>query len=299
MENLAQEIENYLNHCNLARNLSPHTLRAYAQDLGDFANFLSIQPPNAKMDANTLEAFLMHLRAERALKPASVRRRVTCVRAMLLWAFKADKKFCGTVREMELDLRVPKSLPKPIERHDLRQILTHGLPSSGQRTWKQTSMLIRLIVATGLRVSELLNLRRKDVSSDGRVIRVMGKGSRERTVYVVNQDLVEELSLTLAESISLNPDTEVFRNDWERPLTPAAFRRRLKNLSHLPVVPANLSPHKLRHSAATILIEEGVDIRIVQRLLGHASISTTELYTKVSDVSLRSALERADALSTI
>ena len=299
MIGLSDHISLYLSHCRVARNLSPHSLRAYAQDLQDFQRFCEARGLGDVIDPSALEDFLGHLRTERGLRPATVRRRVTCTRSMLLWAHKHDKAFCGAVRELELDLRIPKSLPKPIDRPDLRQILDHELPMSGQKTWRQTAMLIRLILATGLRVSELLGLRLRDISRDGRIIRVMGKGSRERTVYVVNEDLIADLSSILAALNSCNPEHRVFRNAWDRPLTPSAFRRRLRNLAHMPKVPDNLSPHKLRHSAATLLIEEGVDIRIVQRLLGHASISTTELYTKVSDVSLRAALERADSLSAI
>ena len=299
MDSIATRTSAYLKHCQLTRNLSPHSLRAYRQDLQDFEKFLACQSHQASFGAAELEAFLGHLRSERRLKPATIRRRLTCVRSMLLWAHKEDPEFCGAIRGLALDLRVPKSLPKPIERHDLRLILDRGLPSSGQKTWEQTAMLIRLIVATGLRVSELLSLRHCDVSADGRTLRVMGKGSRERTVYVVNQRLLDQLVATLRQNSCGDPDAVVFRNAWDRPLTPATLRRRLKSLTNLPAIPKNLSPHKLRHSAATILIEEGVDIRIVQRLLGHASISTTELYTKVSDVSLRSALKRADSLSVI
>ncbi len=299
MSEFTEQITTYLTHCERSRSLSPHSLRAYAQDLFDFLSFRAVHDKEDAVKPETLIDYVYHLRHDRNLKPATVRRRLTCVRAMLLWTYQDNSALCSRIREQDLELRVPKTLPKPIERQDIRHILQIGETVLSKSTWKQTALLIRLIVATGLRISEILNIKLKDVSTDGRTIRVMGKGSRERTVYVVNIDVLQEFTEMLCGRQNHNPNDHVFQNAWGRPLSASAFRKRLKDLTSRPNVPAHLSPHKLRHSAATLLIEEGVDIRLIQRLLGHASIATTELYTKVTDTSLRAALECADTISTI
>jgi integrase/recombinase XerD len=158
----------------------------------------------------------------------------------------------------------------------------------------------RLLVVTGLRIGEITGLDVGDVSGAASRIRVRGKGNRERTVYVTNERLLLDFQTywewryRVAGAASC-----LFVNSLGRRLTAPAFRKRLRTVSKKLVVDPHLTPHRFRHSAATLLIEEGVDIRLVQRLLGHASIATTELYTKVSDNSLVAAIERADTLSQV
>ncbi len=131
-------------------------------------------------------------------------------------------------------------------------------------------------------------------------IRVRGKGNRERTVYVTNNRLqIDFRTYWERRSKSDDANAHLFLNSRGGRLSEPAFRKRLKQISKKLLIAPHLTPHRFRHSAATLLIEEGVDIRIVQRLLGHASISTTEIYTKVSDNSLVAAIERADTLAQV
>ncbi len=163
-----------------------------------------------------------------------------------------------------------------------------------------TGLIVRLLVVTGLRIGELTHTRLRDVNGAGAQIRVMGKGSRERTVYVTNHRLLEDFAVYLSQRRQDGtPDSFVFLNTRGGRLTEAAFRKRLRQLSADLQIAPHITPHRFRHSAATLLIEEGVDIRLVQRLLGHASISTTEIYTKVSDSSLFQAIEHADTLAKV
>ena len=170
MTELNNQIAAYLTHCERSRNLSPHSLRAYAQDLLDFLTFRSIEESQTEMGPEALVDYVFHLRHHRGLKPATVRRRLTCIRAMLLWSYREYSEFCAGIREQDLELRVPRALPKPIERQEIRHILQVGETISSKSTWKQTALLIRLIVATGLRISEILDIKLKDVSMDGDVL---------------------------------------------------------------------------------------------------------------------------------
>ena len=214
MSEFTEQITTYLTHCERSRGLSPHSLRAYAQDLFDFLSFRAVHDKEDAVKPETLVDYVYHLRHDRSLKPATVRRRLTCVRAMLLWTYRENSALCSRIREQDLELRVPKTLPKPIERQDIRHILQIGETVLSKSTWKQTALLIRLIVATGLRISEILNIKLKDVSTDGRTIRVMGKGSRERTVYVVNTDVLQEFTQVLCDRQNHNSNDHVFQNAW-------------------------------------------------------------------------------------
>ena len=136
-----------------------------------------------------------------------------------------------------------------------------------------------------------------DVSEDGGAIRVNGKGSRERLVYVGNAMLKCELVAQRKQAlVSRTIDDHLFLNARGRPLRPQVLRRRLHKLRVSQGIKKTITPHMLRHTAATLLVENGTDIRIIQRLLGHSSVSTTEIYTEVSDHVLQSAILKADTI---
>ncbi|MEM1149003.1 MAG: tyrosine-type recombinase/integrase [Pseudomonadota bacterium] len=149
-------------------------------------------------------------------------------------------------------------------------------------------------------MSELTNVRVRDVSPDGGQILVNGKGSKERIVFVPNRALQEEFQrFCQLRSEHGSIAAPLFLNAVGRRLRAATFRKRLKALSKRLSIEPHLTPHRFRHSAATLLIEEGIDIRMVQALLGHANLRTTEIYVRVSNHALRRTLERVDILDAL
>ena len=308
----SRQIQPFLEHCHAQQNLSANTLLGYRQDLRAFARFLSNNQKSA-IGSHCIIAYLSHLRVEKGLAPATVRRRIVCLRKFFAWALKSCHGSPDPFDGLEIDLSVPHRLPRPIDRTTLSRLFlyaqrsrfpTHdhtvaefGVSSSIEFT---TALATRLLVATGLRVGELTHLRLSDLSAEASRIRVFGKGDRERTVYVTNTRLLSDLREYVSLRLSTDePESYLFINRRGSRLTEAAFRKRLRNISSSLALGEILTPHRFRHSAATMLIEEGVDIRIVQRLLGHASIATTEIYTKVSDNSLINAIAKADTLSRV
>ena len=154
------------------------------------------------------------------------------------------------------------------------------------------------MVATGLRVGELCRIKLEDISPDCAVIRVHGKGSRDRVVYVTDDSLRTDIGAIVAQRRH-GDSVHLLLNRLRAPMKPQSIRSRLKNIASQSGIQRRITPHMLRHTAATLLIETGVDIRFVQRLLGHSSIATTEIYTHVTDEALRSSLARADVLSNL
>jgi site-specific recombinase XerD len=154
---------------------------------------------------------------------------------------------------------------------------------------------VSLLLTTGVRVSELASIRCEAVDLAGRSVRLMGKGRRERQVFLTSDSIAELISdyLEARELLGLTHSRLLFNGNLD-PLTPAALRARLAKAAESAGVAGSVTPHMLRHTAATQLIEAGVDIRYIQRLLGHASLSTTEIYTHVSDRTLRRAVCAAD-----
>jgi site-specific recombinase XerD len=293
-------IDSFLRHCAVERRLSENTLQAYACDLSDFRVWLSASTLTPEVCTETLKAYLQTMVSERKLATATVRRRMACLRAFFrrladLGAL-ADP-FSG----WRLSLPKRKGLPKALSRGEVGSLLAHGVTNSSGTGVMEGSLVIavRLMVATGLRVGELCKLRALDISPDGASLRVHGKGSRDRVTYVTDVRFRVELArLVDARRRADGPTAPLLVNRYGSKLKPQSIRHRLHRAAAAAGLVRRITPHMLRHTAATLLIETGVDIRIVQRLLGHSSIATTEIYTHVSDEALRTSLERANVLGS-
>jgi integrase/recombinase XerD len=156
------------------------------------------------------------------------------------------------------------------------------------------------LFTTGLRISELTAVTLPDVSIASKAIRVRGKGERERTVYFAGAKATGILSAFLERRMRLKTPTRQLLTSFSGvALTSHVVRLRLRGLAERAGLSRRVTPHMLRHTAATKLIEAGVDIRLVQRLLGHSSITTTQIYAQVSDLTLRNRMDRADTLSRL
>jgi len=306
----------FLEHCKYAKSLSLHTLHAYDQDLSDFLRFCGFEALSRQIGNQQITDYLRDLTRTRRLSPATAKRRLACLRTFFRWLKRQSVIDRSPFDGLELSIGSPRRLPKVLSRMEIRRITAalgsrhaqglfarsartaQALPTPEARDGRQTTFLaIVLMTATGIRIGELVNIRLGDVDPSAGSIRVRGKGKRERTVYVANAALLRLLKSHLSGRQASTPvDDPLFLNTRGRPLTTQALRQRLRKAATAASIARRVTPHMLRHTAATLLIEEGVDIRFVQRLLGHASISTTEIYTHVSDVSLKDALSRADTI---
>lgn len=167
-----------------------------------------------------------------------------------------------------------------------------------KRPHESTTFLgVALMVATGVRVNEAVEIECSSIDLRGRDIRLIGKGRRERTVFLTNDWITAFVAsyLTARATFDIGHSQLLFNLNFE-PLTAPAMRSRLAKAALAAGITARVTPHMLRHTAATQLIEAGVDIRHIQRLLGHASLTTTEIYTHVSDRALQQTVSRADVL---
>ncbi len=300
----------FLQHCENVRGLSRNTLDAYKQDLDVFARFLE-QKGYERFDGELVLAFLQHLKIERAQKQATIRRRLVTLRAFAIWLLKSNLLENNPFENLEIDLRPPKRLPRPVDWVDVRTMLKSqigtkvgvagAVPAYAgdiHAIARTTALAIKLMVTTGVRVGELTRIKLSNISNDGYRIRIHGKGNKERNVYIGNPDLRVELQhIKWLASQNPHDGDYLLLNQKHRRLTEQALRRRLRLLAEDCNLDTRVTPHRFRHSAATFLIEEGVDIRFVQRLLGHSSIATTEIYTRVSDTALMQAINTADPLS--
>ena len=306
---LIGEFETY---CKEQLGLSEHSLRAYAQDLRAFQSYLALERVADWPSQTDVIGFQKHLRECRMAGPATIRRRLITLKSYFAWLQGIDASALSPFTGLRMDLKIPKRLPRPVDRPTLTALFraSKGLiePRVDESVVSErpygtdqiTGLVTRLLVVTGMRIGELTGLEVGDVSGAATRIRVKGKGNRERTVYVANERLLMDFRQYWEQRYRhAGPSACLFINSAGDRLTAPAFRKRLRTVSKSLLVEPHLTPHQFRHSAATLLIEEGVDIRLVQRLLGHASIATTEIYTKVSDNSLVAAIQRADTLAQV
>lgn len=302
----------FVTACRDERGVGHHTLRAYAQDLRTFARFTKDHQLANPLSKDDILAYHRHLRDDLDAKPATIERRLVTLKSYFAWRADRNSSLPSPFADVRISVRIPRRLPRPIDRDTLRAVLNAGdgaiaarstpgadaaAPASQDRV---TLLIIKLLIVTGLRISELTNVKVRDVSPDGGQILVNGKGSKERIVFVPNRELQEQFQrYCQMRSEHGSIAAPLFLNTVGRRLRTATFRKRLRALSKRIEIEPHLTPHRFRHSAATLLIEEGIDIRMVQALLGHASLKTTEIYVRVSNHALRRALERVDVLDVL
>jgi site-specific recombinase XerD len=290
------------------RDLSPHTIRAYDGDIAALERYLGPQARVAQIAGPELLAFVEEQRLA-GLAPKSIRRRASGLRGFTRWLLQRDYMQADPWSGIALSLGRTRTLPRPVATYDLDRLLLSLRRSAGVepepipgtvlgRPREATTLLaVAIMVTTGLRVSEVVSLRHRDVDLQAGTLRVLGKGRRERLVFLTNEWLASLASSYLAtRSFHHIAHERLLFDSHGSPLTSAALRARLLKAGDQAGLSHRVTPHMLRHTAATQLIESGVDIRYVQTLLGHASLTTTELYTHVADHALRRVVSEADVL---
>lgn len=285
----------FLRHCRTGRDLSDNTLKAYAQDLGELKRYVGEPIHETPATPFGLTAYAEWLSGPRGLAPATVKRRLACLRALFGWAERQGLIEASPFRTAEVRVRLPKRLPRCLTAAELRALFR-----ARREAPPKIALAILLLFTTGMRVAELCALRLGDIDLDRRTLRIRGKGDRERQVYLISTEVVTELRTHLRNH-GLHRASSTTRLFGAAGGTMATdrIRRGLRRMAESAGLSRRITPHMLRHSAATSLLEAGIDIRFVQRLLGHRSISTTEIYTHVSDERLKQAVSKANTLARL
>ena len=270
-------ISQYLEYLELEKGLSLNTIDAYRRDLYDFASFgKAIE----EVDRVYINSFVRTLK-ERKLAPSSIIRKVASLRGFFKWATSMgvlDKNPASTLEQP----KVPQRLPKVVSIKDIEAILHCELSTLEH-------VIIELLYSCGLRVSELVNLKVSDVDLNSKYVRCFGKGSKERIIPMgeVAKKVLKEYMQSreiIIKKHGLNSRKLLILEDGR-----FVNRQYVYSLIHArgKIINKNISPHTLRHSFATHLLENGADLRVVQELLGHSDVSTTQLYTHISKKRLK------------
>ena len=298
---LTAAIEGYLDYLRVERGLSPATISAYASDLRAFVRSAASTNGDWRADATPATGFLASLsKPPRVMRPATHRRKAAAVRAFY--------RFCFAEGVIERDVgglldlpRAARVLPDTLGVADVEALLE--APDRESVEGIRDRALLELLYACGLRVSEALNLDREDLSLEEATVRVIGKGDRERRLPVgdvaVNalrrylSDVRPQLLVRAPASTTTKRGGPVFVGNRGERLNRMAAWRTIRKAALTGGVRGHVTPHTLRHSFATHLLEGGADLRVVQELLGHASITTTQLYTHLTGERIKQVYARA------
>lgn len=285
---LDDAIDSYLVHLKVERNLAENTVSAYGNDLAQFADFCddrSYGPQLSGLDGRHVSEFMLRL-TDRGLSSTTISRKLSTLRGL----FKYLRKHRDIDADPTARIDAPSTgrrLPTVLDLDEVEALLE--APTREKPEGIRDRAMLEVLYATGLRVTELVELRQNEMVLDAGYVRVVGKGDKQRVVPLgenaieaVEDYLRSARGVLLANAGGPGASPAVFVTRRGGPMTRQAFWKNIKRYARVAGIDESISPHKLRHSFATHLLERGADLRVVQTLLGHEDIDTTEIYTHVA-----------------
>jgi integrase/recombinase XerD len=292
MNDLNEAIKSFLNHCQYEKNLSEKTIYFYKLDLAQFTSFLRQQNyPELIKDINKLH--LKHyLREISGWKIKTIKRKVASLKATFNYLEYEDLLTINPIRRIRISLKEAQTLPKAMTKQEIEAMLDEAYKAISMvpktkysyREKVRNAAVIELLFSTGARVSEIANLKLKDLDITTGVIMLKGKGNKERVIQVCNPDTLALIGIYIClfnEKITASGGYLLI-NRLGHKLSDQSIRNMVHAIAIKAKVKMKVTPHTFRHSFATLLLENDVDIKYIQSMLGHSSIVTTQIYTQVN-----------------
>ncbi len=277
-----KDLVNYLEYLKYQKNYSEYTIVSYENDIVEYLEYLNRESLNyLKVEYSDIRFYLMYLKEEKDDNNSSIDRKLSALRGF--YKFLANEgKVKSNVFSLVSGPKKEKKLPRYFEYNELEELF--GVPDITTALGQRDLLLLELLYATGVRVGELVNIKVKDIDLSSKSILILGKGNKERIV-TYGEYCEEALKKYLNDgylSLNLKREEYLFLNKNGGKLTERGVRYILDTLIKQTSLNKNISPHMLRHSFATHLLNEGCDLATVQKLLGHESIKATQIYTHVT-----------------
>ena len=290
-----QLMERYLNFCEKRKNLDHKTVKSYRIDLRQYLGFL--EASNLKWrEKESVEDYIDQLHVQ--YKPKSVKRKIASLKAFFHYLEIEDLLDINPFHKIQVKYKEPFILPKTIPINNIETIIRYAYgqykkatAAYSQKVTLRNILILELLFATGMRVSEICSLKSEQIDLNDYVIRIYGKGSKERLIQISNanvQRLIDKYIVTM----ELEENSYFFINRLNNRLSEQSVRYMLNNYAKKACIAQHITPHMFRHSFATLLLEEDVDIRYIQQMLGHSSITTTQIYTHTSITKQKAILEK-------
>jgi integrase/recombinase XerC len=285
-------VAGFLEYLEVERGASPHTLRNYSIDLVEFMEFLRREGSSATAaDARLVRSYLAWLH-QRRLAKSSIARKLASVRSCLRFLARRGVIPQNPARQVRSP-RLPRRLPSFLPKDESKDLLDRAVEPS--ETGRRDHALLELLYATGIRVAECCRLDDDDLDRRRGTVRVVGKGDKERMVPVGDTALAALDSYLV---LRRDADGPLFINHRGGRLTPRSVQRIVGRRARLSGIDRRVTPHTLRHTFATHMLGEGADLRLIQELLGHSRLSTTQRYTHVSPEHLMKVYDAAHPRAT-
>ncbi len=300
MELLKSSLDNFFHHCRFEKKLSSKTLSAYLIDLRQFEEFTKSYSNSflEKIDKIILKQFIQNL--HKKFKVRTVKRKLACVKAFFNYIEYDNDNFINPFRKIKVKMKEPFELPTVMNLTEILQtfknlyFIKNSIKNKSSFFYKSTVRdisIVELFFATGLRVSELTNLKKDNVNLLEGYVVVTGKGNKQRMLQICNNDVIQILQEYKNLFMNhINDNEYFFINRLNKKISDQSIRNTIKKIAIRTNLTKHITPHTYRHTFATMLLEEGVDIKYIQKLLGHSSILTTQIYTHVTSIKQKQIL---------
>lgn len=279
-------IEEFLWHCEFEKKLSEKTLNAYKADLSQFVSSIG----DLDISEVTKDVLRKYLQAISHFRHKTIKRKIATIKAMLNYYEYENEWYNSPMRKMKIRMREPLRLPTVMNIKEVKLIL--GIVYKQRMDCKSDTFsyqmatrniaIVELLFASGMRVSELCDLRVCDIDMKQGCVRIIGKGNKERIIDISQKATLSAIKDWLNERGCCDSQSPLFVSRLHNILSTQSVRLLIKNIVASSQIEKKITPHTFRHTYATLLLEEGVDITYIQHLLGHSSVITTQIYTHVN-----------------
>lgn len=289
---LSKAIQDFKFHCEFEKNLSKKTIQAYNIDLNQFEEYKEYKNIDIEQfDKYLLKEYMQSL-YNLNLKVKTIKRKLAVLKAFFTYLEFDEIILVSPFRKMRISIKEPKLLPKTMELKEIRKLLKYiyklkdDFKDKNLYSYKaivRDLSIIEILFSTGVRVSELSNLKKENINISTGTITIYGKGSKERVIHICENE-VKKILKEYQELFDKEMQIQEYYliNRLGNKISEQSIRLMIKKYQQQANLNKHITPHMFRHSFATLLLEEGVDIRYIQHMLGHSSISTTQIYTQVN-----------------
>ncbi len=293
---ILKEAQNYISELQASKSLSDKTIIAYKSDLNDFTSFLTVHEMNDKI----IFSYVQHLTQDRGLSNSTINRKLVTIKMFYEHLSAHNCLISNPFQTHKFKYRKEKKLPKTLERHEIQQLLACAKNQcdnalSEYEGWKtcRNLALIDILVSTGIRIAEAAAISMDDLIKSEHVILIHGKGKKQRLIYISCNQTWDNIEAWLKVREIVYPLTDkLFTNKYGNMLSIHGIEYIYNNLKAVALINNNSTPHYLRHTFATNLLNNGADLRSVQELLGHSSVTTTEIYTEITTERKKQVLDK-------
>ncbi len=286
LEMTEKTVRDFIFHCQYEKNLSKKTLSAYETDLKQFLAFtISLNKVTKDIDKEVIKAYIQSISK---MKPKTIKRKIASLKAMLNFIEFENDNYINPFKKIKVKIKEPFNLPTVMNFEEVKKMMQvmYNSPkyvkcptTYAEKALVRNIAIIELLFATGIRVSELCDLECNNIDTRTGYVKVCGKGSKERIIQICQKEV---LGILRKYEALFQPSTFFFINRLGNKTSAQSVRLLIKRYSKLSGIHKNITPHTFRHTFATLLLEEDVDIKYIQNLLGHSSIAITQIYTHIN-----------------